>query len=463
MKDIHNNNYEETLNHVNTFSKPSDLKITDMRFVDMYGAPGHTILMKLYTNQGLVGYGEVRDMGSKTFALMLKRVILGENPCNIDKIFRRIKQFGHHARQGGGVCAVEVALWDLAGKAYGVPVYQMLGGKFRDKIRMYCDTDVRGKHTGYDMGKALKERMEQGYTFLKMDLGIGELFGEEGTLSAPLGFMEEFQNAGKLAREAYEKKEEDPFAWYYARNRQYDMYNIAHPFTGIHITEKGLDRLEEYVAQVREVIGYEVPLAIDHFGHICVEDCIKLARRVEKYNLAWAEDMIPWQYTDQYVRLRNSTTTPICTGEDIYLKENFKPLLEKGGVSVIHPDILTSGGILENKKIGDMAQEYGVAMAIHMAESPIACMAAVHSAAATENFLALENHAVDIPWWDDLVVGLPKPLVKDGFIEVPDKPGLGIEALNDELIAEHIHPDYPGLWEPTDEWNNDYSHDRLWS
>jgi gluconate/galactonate dehydratase len=128
-------------------SKPSDLKITDMRFVDMYGAPGHTILMKLYTNQGLVGYGEVRDMGSKTFALMLKRVILGENPCNIDKIFRRIKQFGHHARQGGGVCAVEVALWDLAGKAYGVPVYQMLGGKFRDKIRMYCDTDVRGKHT----------------------------------------------------------------------------------------------------------------------------------------------------------------------------------------------------------------------------------------------------------------------------------------------------------------------------
>jgi gluconate/galactonate dehydratase len=454
-------NFESTLNYVSTYSKPSDLRITDMRFVDIEGAPMHCTLLKIYTNQGLVGYGEVRDAASKTYALMLKRVILGENPCNVDKLFRRIKQFGYHSRQAGGVCGIEVALWDLAGKAYGVPVYQMLGGKFRDKIRMYCDTDVHGKHTGYEMGKALKERMEMGFTFLKMDLGIGQLFGEEGTLCAPLGYMEELKNAHKKVAEAAVNK--DTLAYRYAKSRQYDVYNVAHPFTGIHITEKGLDRLEEYVAQVREVIGYEVPLAIDHFGHICVEDCIKLARRVEKYNLAWAEDMIPWQLTDQYVRLRNSATTPICTGEDIYLKENFRPLLEKGGVSVIHPDILTSGGILENKKIGDMAQEYGVAMAVHMAESPIGCLAAVHSIAATENFLALEFHSVDVPWWNDIANGLPKPLLQNGYIEVPDKPGLGIESLNDDVLAEHIHRDFPGLWEPTDQWNDDYSADRLWS
>ena len=436
---------EELLNHVNTHSRPSELRITDMRFADLAGAPGHSILMKLYTNQGLIGYGEVRDAGSKTYALMLKHLLIGENPCNIDKLFRRIKQFGHHARQAGGVCGVEVALWDLAGKAYGVPVYQMLGGKFRDSIRMYCDTDVHGRHTGTDMGSALKERMERGYTFLKMDVGIGLLRGIPGALSAPLGFLE------------------DRLAYYDAWNRNYDINAIAHPFTGIHVTEKGFELLEDYVAQVRGVIGYEVPLAIDHFGHLGVEDAIKLARRLEKYNLAWAEDMIPWQYTDQYVRLRNATTTPICTGEDIYLKENFRPLLEKGGVSIIHPDILSSGGILENKKIGDMAQEYGVAMAIHMAESPIACMACVHSAAATENFVALEMHAVDVPWWDDLVVGLPKPLVRDGYIDVPDKPGLGIEALNEALIAEHLHPDVPGQWEETSGWDFDTSHDRLWS
>ncbi|HZJ83464.1 MAG TPA: mandelate racemase/muconate lactonizing enzyme family protein [Clostridia bacterium] len=456
-------NYESTLAHVNTYSSPSDLRITDMRFADISGAPMHCSLLKIYTNQGLVGYGEVRDGASKSYALALKRVIMGENPCNIDKLFRRIKQFGHHGRQGGGVSGVEIALWDLAGKAYGIPIYQMLGGKFRDKIRLYCDTDVDGKHTGYEMGKALKDRMDKGFTFLKMDLGIGTLFGEEGTLSAPLGFLDEYRLRGQELRKAAEFKKEDPMAYYNARNRHYDINNIAHPFTGVHITEKGLDRLEEYVSQVRETIGYEIPLSIDHFGHIGLEDCIKLTKRVEKYNLAWAEDMIPWQYTDQYVRLSNATTTPICTGEDIYLKENFKPLLEKRGVSVIHPDILTSGGILENKKIGDMAQDYGVAMAVHMAESPIACMAAVHSTAATENFLALELHSVDVPWWSDLINGLPKPLYKDGYIDVPDKPGLGIESLNDELIAEHIHPDIPGVWESTEQWNDDNTNDRLWS
>jgi gluconate/galactonate dehydratase len=138
-------------------------------------------------------------------------------------------------------------------------------------------------------------------------------------------------------------------------------------------------------------------------------------------------------------------------------------LLEAGGVSVIHPDLLTSGGILENKKIGDMAQEYGVAMAVHMAESPVACMAAVHSAAATENFLALENHSVDTPWWNDLVTGLPNPIIQNGYIAVPDGPGLGIESLNDEVIKEHLDPNDPTLWEPTDAWDDAFCNDRLWS
>jgi gluconate/galactonate dehydratase len=452
-------NYEHVLDKVNTYSSPSDLRITDMRFVNITGAPMHCILMKIYTNQGLVGFGEVRDSASKTYALMLKRLLLGENPCNVDKLFRRIKQFGGHARQGGGVCGVEVALWDLAGKAFGVPVYQMLGGKFRDQVRIYCDTDVSGKPDGIKMGQALKKRMEMGFTFLKMDVGIGLIWDEPGALSAPLGFMEDLQEIGKHGSDWSVKNLEER----YARNRGYDIYNIPHPFTGIHLTEKGIDLLDQYVGEVRSVIGYKVPLATDHFGHIAVEDCIRLGKRLEKYNLAWVEDMIPWQYTDQYVRLSQSINIPVCTGEDMYLKESFKPLLEARGVSVIHPDLLTSGGILENKKIGDLAQEHGVAMAVHMAESPIGCMAAVHSAAATENFLALEYHSVDVDWWDDLASGLPKPLVKNGFVTVPSTPGLGLEALNDAVISEHIHPAVPGLWEATDQWNDDWSHDRVWS
>ncbi|HEY9076195.1 MAG TPA: mandelate racemase/muconate lactonizing enzyme family protein [Anaerolineaceae bacterium] len=452
--------YEETLDHVRTWSKPSGLKITDMRFANITGAPMDCILMKLYTNQGLVGYGEVRDFSSKTYALMLKSRLLGENPCNVDKIFRRIKQFGGQSRQGGGVSGIEVALWDLAGKAYGVPVYQMLGGKFRDRIRIYCDTDVSGKPDGTKMGTALKQRMERGFTFLKMDLGIGQLAGVPGALSAPLGWLEELAALNRAgSRHTTGKSLEERWL----KHRAYDVNNIPHPFTGIHLTEKGLDLLEQYVAEVRSVIGYEVPLAVDHIGHIALEDCIRLGRRMEKYNLAWMEDLLPWQYTEQYAALRRAVSVPICTGEDIYLKENFKPLLAAGGVSVIHPDLLTSGGILENKKIGDLAQEYGVAMAVHMAESPIGCLAAVHSVAATENFLALEYHSTDIPWWDDVACGLPKPLVKDGYITVPDAPGLGIETLNDEVIRQHLHPAVPGMWEPTDAWDNEDSHDRLWS
>jgi len=448
----------DIVDRANASSRPSGLRITDIRFAAITGAPMDCILIKISTNQGIEGYGEVRDAASMTYAATLKSRLLGENPCDVDRLFRRIKQFGGPSRQAGGVSGLEVALWDLAGKAYGVPVYALLGGKFRDKVRIYCDTDVDGKPDGKAMGAALKARMEKGFTFLKMDLGINQIIHEEGTLSAPLGVLDAYRRYSpdfhRHPKDAAER---------FATNRVYDLYNIAHPFTGIHVTEKGLELLESYVADVRSVIGFEVPLAVDHFGHICVEDCIKLARRVEKYNLAWLEDMIPWQYTDQYVRLSRASTTPICTGEDIYLKEGFRPLLEAGAVSVIHPDVLSTGGILETKKIGDLAQEHGVAMALHMAESPIACLAAAHVAAATENFLALEYHSVDVPWWDDLVAGPAKPIVDRGWITPSDAPGLGIDSLVDDVIRAHAHPADPALWAPTDRWDGEWSHDRTWS
>jgi L-alanine-DL-glutamate epimerase-like enolase superfamily enzyme len=361
---------------------------------------------------------------------MLKSRILGENPCNIDKIFRKIKQFGHHARQGGGVCGIEMALFDLAGKAYGVPAYQLAGGKFRDKVLVYCDTD--STPDGKAMGERLKARMEHGFKFLKMDVGIRLLKDVPGSLSAPPEMLE--------------------------------SRDIMHPFTGIQITAHGIEWLVDYVRQVRDVIGYEVPLAVDHFGHINLESCIRLGQALDPFTLAWYEDMIPWQFTDQYVRLSESVTTPICTGEDIYLKEGFKPLLETRGVSVIHPDLATSGGIMETKKIGDLAQDYGVAMAMHFAGSPISFLANIHCAAATENFYVLENHSVDLPWWDDLVDGTTKPMIQDGFAPVPETPGLGLTTVNEEAIRERMDTTRPGgYFEPTTIWDDERSNDRLWS
>lgn len=446
--------------NVNQNSSPSELKITDIRTAHITGSPKNCVLIKIMTNQGIVGYGEVRDASSKNYALMLKSRLLGENPCNVDKIFHKIKQFGGHSRHGGGVSGIEIALWDLAGKAWNVPLWQMLGGKFRDKVRVYGDTDVDGKHSGRDMGLALKKRMDLGFTLLKMDLGIGLLMDVPGTINAPLGFMDEMKQyashilnvqSGSVSSEMVRKQ------------KSYDIINTAHPFTGIHITEKGLDYLEDYIKQAREVVGYDIPIAIDHFGHVCVEDAIRFARRIEKYNIAWMEDMVPWIFPDQLARLKRSTTIPVCTGEDIYLKENFQKIIDLDAVSVIHPDILTCGGALELKKIADYADEHGVAVAVHMAESPIACMAAVHTAAAIHNNLAVEFHSVDCPWWGDLVTGLPKPIIQDGFITVPDKPGLGIDELCDDVIREHINPKDPGVWEPTTIWDDEFSNDRTWS
>src|SRR3989441_2431150 len=176
---------DAAVQNTNTNSKPSDLKITDLRVAVVARAPMTCPLIRIDTNQGIYGLGEVRDGASKTYALFLKSRLLGENPCNIDKIFRKIKQFGFHARQAGGVSGVEMALWDLGGKAYGVPVYQVLGGKFRDKIRCYADTTE--SHDPQVYGRRLKLRKDQGFTWLKMDLGIDLLDGKPGTLSQPLG------------------------------------------------------------------------------------------------------------------------------------------------------------------------------------------------------------------------------------------------------------------------------------
>ena len=416
--------------NVNTSSKPSDLRITDMRIANLRGAPFRSTIIRIDTNQGISGYGEVRDGGSETYALILKSRLIGENPCNVDKIFRKIKQFGHHARQAGGVCGVEMALMDLAGKAYGVPAYQLAGGKFRDQILCYCDTPSR--RDGKEMGMLLKERMDNGFGFLKMDVGIGLLKGVENALIAPPGML--------------------------------GTNHIMHQFTGIQISDKGIDILCEYVAQVREVIGYEVPLAVDHFGHIGVESCIRLGKALDQFSLAWYEDMIPWQFPDQWKRLADAVDTPVCTGEDIYLKEDFLPLFENRAIAVAHPDLASSGGILETKKIGDLAQEHGVAMALHMAMSPIAALASVHCAAATENFMVLENHSVDqLEQWSSLVEGLPEPLIENGHIAVPEGPGLGFTGLNEDVLREFSDQDSPEVFASTEAWDNERAHDRLWS
>ena len=431
---------------VNRFSAPSDLRITDMRYC-VTTVLGRTAIIRIDTNQGIYGLGEVRDGADERYALFLKSRLLGQNPCNVEMLFKTIRQFGGQARQAGGVCGVEMALWDIVGKAYNVPAWQLLGGRYRDKIRLYADTPEAGSPE--EQQKLINYRInEQGYTWLKMDLGIGELKGIPGTLVNAQFWQ---NSSGDLAQ-------------WGDLNNPMSYGNTQHPFTQIQITDKGLDELVKLVDKVRSMVGYETPLSTDHYGHFDLNNGIRLGRAVEKYRLAWLEDIVSWELTDQWKTISNALETPCLTGEDIYLLKYFKPLIDNHAVDIVHPDLASSGGLLETKRIGDYAEENGIAMAMHQAGTPISFMASVHCAAATQNFLALEHHSIDLPWWESLVKTTDeRKLITKGFANLPlMAPGLGIE-LNDEVVKEHLHPSDKSYFVPTPQWNDKRSHDRIFS
>ncbi len=342
---------EGAVQNTNRNSQPSSLRITDLRVAGVARAPMPCTIIRINTNQGIYGLGEQRPNGTPVEALRLKTRLLGENPCNVEKIFRKIRQHASNGRNAGGVSGIEIALWDLAGKAYGAPVYQMLGGKYRDRIRCYADTPSEEDPKAF--AAKLKQRAAIGFTWLKMDLGTVLLRSIPGTVTRPAG-----QTDG-------------------------DIRNTQGEFTGVEITPKGIEILGNYVAQVRESVGMDIPISADHFGHIGVNSCIKLGKALERYNLAWLEDMVPWFHTKLLKEIKDSVDLPICTGEDIYLADGFEDLVNNNAIDIAHPDLLAAGGILETKRIGDLCQRHGIPTAFHFAATPVGCMANVHCAYAS--------------------------------------------------------------------------------
>jgi L-alanine-DL-glutamate epimerase-like enolase superfamily enzyme len=418
-------NAESALNQVNTYSRPSDLKITDIRTATVCSNYDYPII-RIDTNQGIYGIGEVRDAGHRENALQFKSMLMGQNPCNVDLIFHAMKQFGSWGREGGGVSGIELALWDLAGKAYGVPCYQFLGGKYRDKVRIYADTPAPTDTSPASYAERVMGRKKQGLTFIKFDLGLHCLEGIEGTM---IGTPTRFQNGRGWGRRA--------------------------PGTGavVHITDKGIAKLAEIVATVREAVGWETALCIDHFGHgmMTIKEVIRLGKALEPYGLSWMEDPAPWWDIDGHKQVTDAIEVPTAAGEELYLWDGFREMIEKRAVDIVHPDLLTSGGMAETKRIADYAERYGIPTALHFAGSPIAFMANLHTAAAIPSFVALEHHGLDLPFWEGLVTGLPKNYLEDGYVAVPEKPGLGVDLDLEGIRANLREPS--GLFDPTDAWN----------
>lgn len=381
----------------------SKIKITDLKCTIM----GSNALVRITTDAGISGYGqgETTKPYLKPYVLFYKDYLIGEDPTNVERVMLKIRRMGSMKPWGAAVSAIEMALWDIAGKAAGLPVYKLLGGKVRDRVRVYnggVRIDLTGNEPG-DYAKIVKATKE-GFTIIKRGIAF-----HSGMPESVENFFYGNTNPSKSPKNPY---------W---TNRG-------------PIKEQGLEYLVEYVKDLKRGLGDEIGLALDCGPGFMLSDAIRLAKLLEPYNIMWLEDMLTGDYTpyimaNDYRELTKSTITPIHTGEQIYLRQNFRELIEKHAVRIIGPDPSDIGGIAELKWVAEYADLHGIQIAPHgIADGVFGVAAHVQAGAAMpENYIAFEYCQANPAWWYDIVEGFPNPIVKDGFIEVGDNPGLGIE------------------------------------
>ena len=379
------------------------MKITDLKCAVI----GKNPVVRIVTDEGISGFGEVEQYKPylKPFILHFREALLGADPTNVERVMLRIRQRGAFKPWGSAVSAIEMALWDVAGKAAGLPVYKLLGGKVRDHVRVYNGA-LRSPLPGCEPEHYAEEarRMKalpEGFTMVKQGVAFHS----------------------PMKREVRDFFHGEP---------QSSVYHGALD-TGL-LTQRGMKHVIACVEAMVEVLGDEVGLALDCGPGWTLPDAIRFARAVEPLNLLWLEDMltgdyIPYVNADVYRELTQATSTPIHTGEQIYLRQNFKELIERHAVNVVGPDPCDVGGIAELKWIAEYAHLHGILMAPHGTGNGLLGLAALVQVCATlpPNYIAFELPAGDPKWWYDIVDGLPDPIVRNGRIEVWDRPGMGVE------------------------------------
>lgn len=377
------------------------MKITDLKCTVI----GVNPVVRITTDEDICGYGEAE--GSKPYlkphVLFYKNYLLGEDPTNVERVMLKIRRMASFKPWGSAVSAIEMALWDIAGKAAGLPVYKLLGGKVRDKVRVY-NGGVRFPLAGYSPqdyaeNMAKMKASKEGFTIIKQGIG----FHSQMVSGIPDFFYGELQSGA------------------------------PHANRGL-LTERGLKHVIACVEAMKSILGDEIGLALDCGPGWTVPDAIRLAKALEPLNIMWLEDLITGDYVPYvsagvYRDVTTSTSTPIHTGEQIYLRQNFMDLIEKQAVRVIGPDPADVGGIAELKWIAEYADLHGILMAPHGIFDGLIGLAALVQAAAAmpQNYIAFEYPVAKEDWWYEIVSGLPNPIVKDGHIEVWNRPGLGVD------------------------------------
>jgi len=377
------------------------IKITDLKCAII----GRNPTVRIVTDQGISGYGQAESAKPylRPMVLFYKQYLIGEDPTNVARIMLKIRRMGAFKPWGSAVSAIEIALWDIAGQVAGLPVHKLLGGKIRDRVRIYNGA-VRFPMNGhmpqdYAEGMAKMKAAKEGFTLIKQAIGF-----HDPTMMRAI-----------------------PDMWY-----DDPRTGPPHSDSGL-MTERGFDHVLACVEAMKKVLGDEVGLALDCGPGWTVKDAIRFARAVEPLHITWIEDIITGDYTpypnaEVFKQVTVSTSTPIHTGEEIYLRENFKDLIEKDAVNVIGPDPEDVGGIAELKWIAEYANLHGILVAPHgVFDGLIGLAAHVHMAATLpQNYIAFEYPVGQPDWWYDIVEGLPDPVVKKGFIDVWDTPGLGV-------------------------------------
>lgn len=387
------------------------MRITDLKCAIIGDHP----VVRICTDEGIDGFGqaEFHKPFLKPQVLTLKQAILGADPTDVERVMLRIRQRGAFKPFGSAVSIIEMALWDIAGKAANLPVYKLLGGKVRDRIRVY-NGGIRFPLDGYrpeDYAEDVRRMMArpEGFTMIKQPIA----FHCPMKSSVPDFHYGEYAGAGPHGILERGK-----------------------------ITERGLRHVVDCVEAMKEVTGDTVGLALDCGPGWMFPDALRFARAVEHLDLLWLEDLVsgdytPWSDADLYKQLTTATSSPIHTGEQIYLRNNYKPLIEARAVDVIGPDPADVGGLAELKWIAEYADLHGIMMAPHGVANGLIGLAALIQVSATlpANFVAFEYPIAVPEWWADIVTGLPDTIVKDGFVDVLEAPGLGVS-----LIPEAAAP-----------------------
>lgn len=387
------------------------MKITDIQTTIIEGN-FDWIIVKVYTDSGISGLGEIyAGTSGGRMTDLLKPFIVGEDPLDVDRLYW--KMYSAFQREVGAsllaaISGVETALWDIAGKEMGVPVYRLLGGKYRDEVRVYADCAA-----GEGEGGEKEEEIRLGPTVLK-GVHTPEAYAAKATKVKAQGF-----DALKFDLDLPDRYKQDRF-------------NGS-------IGPEEMKLKVKLVDSVRAAIGGNVDLAVDCHWQYNVKDAIRLAKKLEPYDLLWFEDPIHSENVDAMAKVERRSPVPVCTGEHRVSRYGFRELIEKQAADILSPDVQKAGGILETKKIADHADQYYIPLAPHNIASPVGTMAAVQACASFPNFLLLEYHANDIPWWGGLVKSGSGALVRNGRIALPSGPGLGLE-LNPLEVDKHLKP-----------------------